>query len=156
MFEIHAKPIVDDKFWFIEQNGTKVATLHKQENNRFILTNQGGDRWFNQKEDLTNYFGENFFLRNDKIKVIQPEVTECYDFSTRTLPHNAMYDVQRGLPLYTKSAQSKSYHCAGWYLVKFKNWVVAYCPKLITVERYDYRGPFKSKASASQVKCNLK
>ena len=30
MTELYAKPIVDGKFWIVEQDGNKVATLHKK------------------------------------------------------------------------------------------------------------------------------
>jgi hypothetical protein len=43
MTEIHAKPIVDGKFWIVEQDGTKIATLHKKENNKFILSSTNGE-----------------------------------------------------------------------------------------------------------------
>ena len=52
MTEIHAKPIVDGKFWVVEQDGEKVATLQKQENNKFMLSNHDGEMWFNKKEEL--------------------------------------------------------------------------------------------------------
>jgi hypothetical protein len=156
MTEIHAKPIIDGKFWIVESNGEKVATLHKQENNRFILTNHSGDMWFNKTEELTNYFGKDFFIKNDKVNIATTPVKECHGFPTRTMPFNAVYDVRRTMPIYTKSLHSKSFHCAGWYTVKFKNWVLAFCPKLITVERYECHGPFKSKEAASLFKCTLK
>jgi hypothetical protein len=37
--------------------------------------------------------------------------------------------------------------CAGYYIVKFEtvNWRKAYCPKIITLQRYPYKGPIKSK-----------
>jgi hypothetical protein len=54
-------------------------------------------------------------------------------------------DVQRYLPIYTKGAKSKSFFCAGYYIIRFSNtWVRAYCPKLITLNRYEYQGPFKT------------
>jgi len=37
MTVICAKPIVDGKFWIVEQDGTKIATLHKKENNKLVL-----------------------------------------------------------------------------------------------------------------------
>ena len=30
MIELRAKPIVDGKFWIVEQDGEKIATLHKK------------------------------------------------------------------------------------------------------------------------------
>jgi hypothetical protein len=36
-------------------------------------------------------------------------------------------------------------YCAGYYIIRFdKGWVKSHCPKLITLERYPYNGPFKS------------
>ena len=52
MTEIHAKPIVDGKFWIVEKDGNKIATLHKKENNRFVLSSTNGEVMFNKKEDL--------------------------------------------------------------------------------------------------------
>jgi hypothetical protein len=37
MNEIYAKPVVDGKFWIVEQDGTKIATLHKKENNKLLF-----------------------------------------------------------------------------------------------------------------------
>ena len=42
MTELHAKPIVDGKFWIVEQDGTRIATLHKKENNKFVLSSTNG------------------------------------------------------------------------------------------------------------------
>ena len=156
MTEIHAKTIVNDKFWIVEQDGNKVATLHKQDNNKFLLSNRDGEIWFDKKEELIKEFGINFFSIDDAFKVKPYEQNECHGYPTKSKPYNAMYDVRRRLPLYTKQPQSKCFHCAGWYAVKFKNWVLAYCPKLITIERYENHGPFKSKTEASKFKCNIK
>ena len=143
MTDIHAKPIVDGKFWIVEQGGTKIATLHKKENNKFVLSSTNGEVMFNKKQDLTKQFGEQFFLNSVKVKVTQPEEHECHGFPTMCAPFNSMYDVRRKLPLFTKSSQSKSLYCAGYYIIKFnKGWVKSFCPKAITIERYPYQGPF--------------
>ena len=157
MTEIHAKPIVDGKFWIVEKDGTKIATLHKKENNKFILSSTNGEVMFNKKQDLTKQFGEDFFLTGTKVKVTQPDVYECHGFPTSSNPYNAMYDVRRKLPLYTKSNASKSLYCAGYYTIKFnKGWVKSFCPKVITLERNDYKGPFKSELEMKTVLANAK
>ena len=62
-----------------------------------------------------------------------------------------MYDVKRKLPLFTKSAKVKSLYCAGYYIIKFdKGWVKSFCPKQITVERYETKGPFKTEIEMRQ------
>ena len=82
MTDIHAKPIVDGKFWIVEQAGTKIATLHKKENNKFVLSSTQGEVMFNKKQDLTKQFGDGFFLNNTKVKVTQPEEHECHGYPT--------------------------------------------------------------------------
>jgi hypothetical protein len=154
---IYAKPIVDGKFWIVEQDGSKVATLHKKENNKFILSSTQGEVMFNRKQDLTKQFGEGFFLNSPKVKVTQAEINECHGFATSVKPYNAMYDVRRRLPLFTKSNASKSLYCAGYYIIKFnKGWVKSFCPKVITLERNEFKGPFKTEFEMKQVLANAK
>ena len=160
MTEIYAKPIVDGKFWIVEKDGSKIATLHKKENNKFILSSTNGEVMFNKKQDLTKQFGEGFFLTSTKVKVTtsaDEDTHECHGYPTLCEPYNSMYDVRRKLPLFTKSTQSKSLYCAGYYVIKFnKGWVKSFCPKAITIERYPYKGPFKSKLEMKTVLANAK
>jgi hypothetical protein len=60
MTELHAKPIIDNKFWIVEQDGEKVATLRKNEDNRFVMSNEEGIKIYDTKESLTKEFGKNF------------------------------------------------------------------------------------------------
>ena len=80
------------------------------------------------------------------------ETNEVHGFPTSVRPHNAMYDIVKKLPLFTKSSDSKSLYCAGYYTIKFeKGWVKSFCPKLITLQRYEYRGPMKTELEMKQV-----
>ena len=36
MTVIQAKPIIDNKFWIVEQDGERIATLRKNEENFFV------------------------------------------------------------------------------------------------------------------------
>lgn len=70
---------------------------------------------------------------------------EVHGFPTSCVPYNPVYDVVRKLPLFTKSEKSKSLYAAGYYIIRFeKGWVKSFCPKLITIERYESKGPFKT------------
>jgi hypothetical protein len=113
---------------------------------------------FNKKDDLTKQFGKDFFLTNTKIKVTtSTDINECHGYPTSCRPYNSMYDVKRKLPLFTKSNASKSLYCAGHYIIKFeKGWVKSFCPKAITVERYPYKGPFKTELEMKAVLSNAK
>ena len=155
MSDIHAKPIVDGKFWIVEEDGTKIATLHKKENNKFVLSSHNGEVMFNKKDELTKQFGQDFFLKSEKVTVTATEVNECHGYATSCKPFNSMYDVQRKLPLFTKSNASKSLYCAGYYIIKFdKGWVKSHCPKLITIERYPFKGPLKTEFEMKEVLAN--
>jgi hypothetical protein len=156
MTDLHAKPIIDDKFWIVEKDGAKFATLRKNEDNRFVLSNELGIKIYDNKESLTRQFGKDFFVA----KIIQEATdslpNEVHGFSTSTNPFNAMFDIKRKLPLFTKSDDSKSLYCAGFYVIKFdKGWVKSFCPKLITLQRYEYKGPFKTELEMKQVLSNV-
>jgi hypothetical protein len=112
---------------------------------------------FNKKQDLTKQFGDDFFLTSSKVKVTDLDINECHGYPTSCNPYNEMYDVRRRLPLFTKSNASKSLYCAGYYTIKFdKGWVKSFCPKAITIERYPYKGPFKSELEMKTVLANAK
>jgi hypothetical protein len=156
MTETHAKPVIENKFWIVEQNGTKFATLRKDEENRFVLSNESGIKIYNNKKSLTDQFGKDFFVAKIVQESTNAEPNEIHGYSTSATPHNAMYDIKRKLPLFTKSSDSKSLYCAGYYVIKFdKGWVKSFCPKLITLQRYKYQGPFKSEIEMKQVLANV-
>ena len=151
MTEIHAKPIIENKFWIVEENGLKVATLRKNEDDRFILSNEKGVQVYDTKESLTRKFGKDFFVVKIVKEAHDAQPNEVHGYSTSVEPHNAMFDIQRKLPLFTKSGDSKSLYCAGYYVIKFeKGGVKSFCPKLITLQRYQYEGPFKTDIEMKQ------
>jgi hypothetical protein len=156
MTELHAKPIIDNKFWIVEENGMKVATLRKNEDNRFVLSNEEGIKIFETKEKLTKEFGKGFFIAKIVKEAITSLPNEVHGYTTSTAPHNAMFDIRKKLPLFTKSEDSKSLYCAGYYVIRFdKGWVKSFCPKLITLQRYKYQGPFKTEFEMKQVLANV-
>lgn len=151
MTELHAKPIIDNKFWIVEKDGEKFATLRKDEDNRFVLSNELGIKIYKDKASITKQFGKDFFVAKIIKEAKGSEPNEVHGYSTSAEPHNAMFDIKRKLPLFTKSSDSKSLYCAGYYIIKFdKGWVKSFCPKLITLQRYEYQGPFKTEIEMKQ------
>ena len=144
MNEMIAKPIVKNKMWIVEQYGNKVGNIMAVEEGGFVYVHD------NQREPFPNIkmIGAKYnitFAKAEKVKKEKLDVYDVYGFPTPTAPQNQVLDVQRYLPIYTKGSKSKSFFCAGYYIVKFTNtWVRAYCPKLITLNRYEYQGPFKT------------
>jgi hypothetical protein len=156
MTEIHAKPIIDGKFWIVEQDGAKFATLRKNEDNKFVMSNELGIKVYETKEKLTREFGKDFFVVKIVKEADNAEPNEVHGYATSAAPHNSMFDIKRKLPLFTKSGDSKSLYCAGYYVIRFdKGWVKSFCPKLITLQRYEYQGPFKTEIEMKQVLSNV-
>lgn len=156
MTDLHAKPIIENKFWIVEKDGEKFATLRKSEDNRFVMSNETGIKIYETKESLTRQFGKDFFVAKIIKEADDAEPNEVHGYATSTTPHNAMFDVKRKLPLFTKSGDSKSLYCAGFYVIKFdKGWVKSFCPKLITLQRYEYQGPFKTEIEMKQRLSNV-
>jgi len=138
-----AKPIVPDKFWIVEKNGEKVGTLRRGK--EYILTVNSKNARFPDQETLTAKTKISF----SNLVEIQAPVTddfEVHGYPCKTKPHNEIFDVKRKLPLYTKTPKSQSFHCAGYYIINFDNgWMKSYCPKLITLTRNQFEGPYKTK-----------
>lgn len=147
---IKAKTILKNKFWIVENSGERVGTISVSED-KFVLSSNGIVHFYDTKKQLEKSLGETIFEREPKTKVETEETREIYGFTTTTVPYNVMYDVKRKLPLFTKSKKSKSLYCAGYYIIRFdKGWVKSFCPKLITLERYNYHGPFKTEIEMRQ------
>ena len=149
-----AKPVLEDKFWIMEDEGVRIGTLSKNDEG-FVVSSKGKIDFYKSERHLKKKFGNNFLIAN--IKTNQKEVTkDVHGYPTRTIPYNSMYDIQRKLPLFTKSEKSKSVYCAGYYLVKFNvNWLKSYCPKLITIERNEYLGPYKTELEMKAMLSNV-
>jgi hypothetical protein len=152
--DMKAKPVIDGKFWILENNGIKIGILQKDETDKFVLSSKEDKSVFKDIKSIEKKFGKNFFISSKKETVSIPQ--EIYGYPTNCQPHNPMYDVKKKLPLFTKSDASKSVYCAGYYAIKFdKGWVKSFCPKLITVQRYEARGPFKTELELKQELINV-
>ena len=154
---VKLKTIVKNNFWILEQDGTKVGTVSKKDKKNYQLLSLHQDKPVTMTmTDIINKWGEDCFKEPVKVDVEKSittagEVYLIFGYPCASKPTNEMYDVQRKLPLFTKSAKSKSLYCEGYYIIHFdKGWVKSFCPKLITVERYETKGPFKTEIEMRQ------
>ncbi len=149
MIEANTKPLIDGKFWLVEAEGEKLGTLTKEKKG-YSFMRKG------QKVDIADLavfqtlFGisiseEQLKKEKSSNKKTSTGDYNIYEFPCSSKPYNPVYDVRHRLPIYSKSDKSKSQYCAGYYVIRFrKGWVKSFCPKLITLERYEHRGPFKT------------
>lgn len=155
MNDLQAKPVIPEKFWIVEMDGEKFATLRREDDNRFVMSNKLGVKIYSNKQSLVKQFGKNFFVARIIREADDSIPHEVHGYPSRTVPYNSMFDIKRKLPLFTKSEDSKSIYCAGYYTIKFsKGWVKSFCPKLITLHRYSYQGPFKTEIEMRQALSN--
>ena len=135
---VRAKTLVKDKFWIVEQYGQKLGTLQKQSDNGWIfLSKQDQRQVFHTEESLFTKFGFNIF-EEGKTPTVEEEIQvdnfDVQGFPCSQHPYNPMFDVQKQLPVYTKTPKSKSQFCAGYYIICFeKGWRKAYCLSLIHI-----------------------
>jgi len=144
---INAKEVLKNKFWIVEENGQSVGTLSANEE-CYTYSCKTGTQVFPTMNQLKKHLGKISWSVADKNTKQEFEV---HGFPTSCEPFNQMYDVKRKLPLFSKSNKSKSLYCAGYYTIHFeKGWVKSFCPKLITIERYEFSGPFKTEIEMRQ------
>ena len=141
-----AKTIVENKFWILEEdNGDRIGTLSFKDN-IITLSYKNSVEKFKTFDALTAKYNVSFVKKFKNTKETTTEANEIYDYPTATTPYNALWQVEMKVPLYTKTSKSNSYHCAGYYIIQFDTgWVKSFCPKLITLQRYPFKGPFKTK-----------
>lgn len=147
------KTLIPNKAWLVQDDGVKIGTLNKEKKG-FTFYRKGAKIDIRDMNEVKSKFGVHQLEQTLKnVKVIK-ETTDLsvYDYPCASKPHNPVFNIVKKLPIYSKSSKSKSLYCAGYYVIKFrKGWVKSFCPKLITLERYKYQGPFKTEAEMKTV-----
>lgn len=143
---IIAKPVIDKQYWILKQDNKKIGIVEAVDGGFAVKIQNSVSRYKTIKmagRDANIEFEP--AMRTKK----QPTNT-VHGFDVSGKIYNALWDVKHKLPLFTKEAKSKSWFAAGWYMVKqHRNWKLVQNPKLITLERYKYQGPFHSKEEAN-------
>ena len=116
-----AKTLVKNKFWIIKQDGQKLGTLQKKDDNGWIFLSKKDHRQvFYTQESLFTKFGFNIFEEKREESIVkQTDNFEVHGYSCSQHPYNQLFDVQKQLPVYTKTPKSKSQFCAGYYIICF-------------------------------------
>lgn len=140
---IISKIIIPNKEWLIRDSDKKIGSISKIKKG-FQIWKNGSSTKIKNLEDLKENIGIDFINNENYQKKCSYEKT-IYGYPCVSIPYEPVYDLKKKLPIFTKSLKSKSHFCAGYYAIKFqKGWVRSFCPKLITLERYPYEGPFKT------------
>lgn len=143
---VKLKPITETA-WLVIADDTRVGLL-TESRNQYLLMMRGEKQRFLNRKEVVSYFKEDVFNSvEDETTIVDEERT----FYVNGYPVNFNNPIESSmtttnLPLFRKKESSNVYYCAGYYCIKFSDsWLHAYCPKLSTVQSYEYIGPFKSK-----------
>jgi len=143
-----AKPVIDKQFWILQDGHQKVGNIEACAGGYQVkIHNQIAQfktiRMAAQRINIIFESNPNTKSRE------QSKMVHGYPVISRA--NNPMWDVKMKLPIYTKTAKSKSWFAAGWYCVrKGRAWTVSQDPKLIVLQRYQYQGPFHTEEAARQ------
>ena len=144
---IVAKPVIPNQFWILRDGDIKVGNI------------EAGPEGFSVKinNQVQSYKSINILKKKVSID-FEPAVKNhksttanlVHGYSTEGRAYNSIFDVKHQVPLWTKEPRSKSWYAAGWYRIKQgRAWETVFCPKLITLQRYPYSGPFLKEEQAN-------
>lgn len=138
---ILAKAVVPNQYWILRHNDQKVGNIQATGDGFQVRINNEIQN-FKSVRMIKQRVGVDF---EPAVKTAKPPQDEIYGIQTGCKAYNSIFDVRRQLPLFTKTRKSKSWYAAGWYRIKQnRSWQVVRNPKLITLQRYEYMGPFAS------------
>ena len=144
-----AKPVVKNQYWIVTDGLEKVGNVIADGSGYEVKLNGLQAHFKNTRtiEKQTNIE----FQPATKITTSKVELP-FKEFPTTGKVCNSMLDIKRKLHLFTKTAKSKCYHAAGWFVIAHNgDPKPVFCPKYIYIQRYSYQGPFKSKDEAEKV-----
>lgn len=140
------KTLVPNREWLIRNEFEKICSVSKYKKG-YVIYKKGQMLPFKNLEEVNSKLGTDIKEEASKRKINTEEAFAIYDYPCSSKPYQPVYNVRKKLPLFAKSDKSKSQYCAGYYIIKFrKGWVKSFCPKLITLERYPFHGPYKTEA----------
>lgn len=140
-----AKPVVKNQFWIVTKGKEKVGNVIADGSGFELKLNGNKTHYKNTRtiERITNIKFENVS------KIVKKADVPFKEFPTPAKVFNSILDIKRKLHLFTKTAKSKCFHAAGWYTIQQGSVEKAIlCPKYIFIQRYPYKGPFKTKSEA--------
>jgi len=144
-----ALPVVDKQYWILKENDRKVGNVEACAGGYQVKINNQIAQFKTIKmvEQRVNIHFESI---PKKLKSVAP-VNQVHGYPVAGRIYNPMWDIPQRLPIYTKTAKSKSWFAAGWYRVKKgRAWQVLQGPKLIMLQRYPYHGPYYTREEAKQ------
>jgi hypothetical protein len=141
---IEAKPVIPNRYWILKQDNRKVGQIEADDSGVTVkIQNRvAGYKTIRMASREAN-------IEFTKLPSSKPVANQVHGFEVTGRVYNPVWDVKHRLPLFTRDTKSKSWYAAGWYMVKqHRAWKAVQNPKLITLQRYQYQGPFHTQQQA--------
>jgi hypothetical protein len=141
---IEAKPVIPNRYWILKQDNRKVGQIEADDSGVTVkIQNRvAGYKTIKMASREAN-------IEFTKLSSEKPAANQVHGFEVTGRVYNPVWDVKHRLPLFTRDTKSKSWYAAGWYMVKqHRAWKAVQHPKLITLQRYQYQGPFHTQQQA--------
>ena len=143
-----AKPVIDKQFWILQDGNQKVGNVEACAGGYQVRINNQVAQ-FKTIRMLQKIVDVEFEQAQRHTRARPGH--EVHGYPTASRAYNSIWNVPSKLPLYTKTARSKSWYAAGWYQLKTgRRWETVQDPKLILLERYPYHGPFYTEEAANE------
>jgi hypothetical protein len=145
---IVAKPVIDKQFWILQQDNRKIGNVEAcQGGYQVRINNQVAQfKTIKMVEQRINVHFE-----TQKKHSNSSPANQVHGYPTGSRAYNGIWNVPQKIPMFTKTAKSKSWYAAGWYQVRCgRQWQNVMNPKLIMLQRYPYHGPFYTKEQADE------
>lgn len=126
--------IIAGKYWLVNnKEGRKVGTLRSCDS---------GYEFYDSRTNTTEFFDS-----IDSFQISEKESAKDSNILVNGYPSGIAEPIpvdHETLPTFKKTPNAKSLYVAGYYIVKFEGmgWQWAFAPKLSTVDKYQYKGPF--------------
>ena len=144
---VTTKQLLPNRFWLLLHNGSKIGTIQKHTDTQYVVTCVDSTILTMTEDEVLQKFDLD---TSAELPPVEPEKM-LYEYPTKHIPYNGVYDVHKKMALYSKSVNSDNMYAAGYFLVHFpKGWVRGFCPKLSTLEGNEYEGPFKNVTEQKQ------
>jgi hypothetical protein len=144
---LRAKPVVANQYWILQRDDSKIGEIEITTDGCAVKL-PGRVALFKNLKTAGKAVNIEFEAPSH---VSKPDRDRVHGYDTGCTAYNGVWNVKLRIPLFTKTAKSKSWFAAGWYAVKHnRSWKIVRNPKLILLERYAFRGPFQSRESVEQ------
>jgi hypothetical protein len=145
---IVAKPVIEKQFWILQQDEQKVGNVEACQGGGFLVRILDTVQQYKSIKMVTQL--HNIVFEQPVKCQKKTQGPDVHGYQAQGRVYNPIWDVKHRLPLYTKNKKSKSWFAAGWYQVqRGRTWKTVQDPKLITLQRYKYHGPFHTKDEAN-------